>query len=156
MRLADFIVDHLDLILTRWHALARDTVAPALPAEGSALRDHPAQMLKSISASMAAAQDGIPAAPAAPDGNPSPAALHGADRLLSGFTIEELVAEYRALRTSVLRLWMEQERPALASDIDEIIRLNDAIDQAQAESVGRFAAMLKHSQHLFLAVLGHD
>jgi len=159
MRLADFIANHLDLILTRWHALARATALPVLSDDGASLRDHPAQMLRSISASMATAQDGAPVpfqAHAQGGDELSPAARHGAARLLSGFSIEELVAEYRALRTSVLRLWAEQDRPALAVDMDDVIRLNDAIDQAQAESVGRYAAMIKHSQHLFLAILGHD
>lgn len=154
MRLADFIVDHLDLILTRWHALARASALPLLPEDSGTLRGHPAQMLRNISANMITAGGSVAAR--LPDGIASAAALHGADRLISGFTIEQVVAEYRALRTSVLRLWVEQERPAMAGDIDEIVRLNDAIDQAQAESVGRYAAMIKHSQHLFLAVLGHD
>ena len=160
MRLADFIAEYLDLILTRWHALARATALPVAPEIGRGPRDHPARMLQAISARMAAAQAGAatPSAPAedAIDGALSPAAQHGAERLLSGFTIEELVAEYRALRTSVLRLWVERAKPSLADEVDDIIRLNDAIDQAQAESVGRYATMLKQSQHLFLAILGHD
>jgi signal transduction histidine kinase len=35
----------------------------------------------------------------------TPAEQHGAVRAESGFTVEQMVAEYRALRASVIRLW---------------------------------------------------
>jgi signal transduction histidine kinase len=81
---------------------------------------------------------------------------HAEDRLLSGFTIEQLMAEYRAMRASVLRLWHERMRSADEHDLQDMLRFNEAIDQALTESIARYSAMLRESQHVFLAILGHD
>jgi signal transduction histidine kinase len=37
-----------------------------------------------------------------------------------------------------------------------MVRFNEAIDQAQTESMARYAKMLREAQNLFLAILGHD
>ena len=65
------------------------------------------------------------------------AQTHAVLRARSGFDINQLVAEYRALRASVLRLWTDQS-PLEKSGVDDMIRFNEAIDQAIAESVGFF------------------
>ncbi|MDP9109681.1 MAG: HAMP domain-containing histidine kinase, partial [Pseudomonadota bacterium] len=44
----------------------------------------------------------------------------------------------------------------LASEIQDMVRFNEAIDQAQSESMGRYASMLREAQTLFLSILGHD
>ena len=66
------------------------------------------------------------------------------------------MAEYRALRSSVLRLWARQVDITTAGDIQDMIRFNESIDQAQTESMTRYAKMLREAQNLFLAILGHD
>ena len=38
----------------------------------------------------------------------SAATIHGADRLALGLSLNSAVAEYRALRASVIRLWQEE------------------------------------------------
>jgi signal transduction histidine kinase len=43
-----------------------------------------------------------------------------------------------------------------APDLDDIIRFNEAIDQALAESVGFFSAQVDQARNLFLGMLGHD
>jgi hypothetical protein len=50
-----------------------------------------------------------------------------------GFDINQMAAEYRALRASVLRLWLAESPPA-PEDVQDVIRFNEAIDQALAES----------------------
>ncbi len=45
-----------------------------------------------------------------------------------------MVAEYRALRASVLRRWASDQQ-LVTSSIDDILRFNEAIDQAVAESL---------------------
>ena len=76
-------------------------------------------------------------------------------RARSGFDINQLVAEYRALRASVLRLWTQRVR-ARRTDLDDIIRFNEAIDQALAESVAFFSAEVEQARNLLLGMLGHD
>jgi signal transduction histidine kinase len=76
-------------------------------------------------------------------------------RAQSGFDINQLAAEYRALRASVLRLWMDACEPE-GPHVDDVIRFNEAIDQALAESVDFFSAQVEQSRNLFLGMLGHD
>ncbi|HYQ92252.1 MAG TPA: HAMP domain-containing sensor histidine kinase, partial [Candidatus Competibacteraceae bacterium] len=72
-----------------------------------------------------------------------------------GFDINQLAAEYRALRASVLRLWMDGcQREDL--DLEDLIRFNEAIDQALAESIGFFSAQVDRARNLLLGMLGHD
>jgi len=41
------------------------------------------------------------------------------------------------------------------TNLVDIMRFNEAIDQATAETTARFARELRHSRDLFLAILGH-
>ena len=41
-------------------------------------------------------------------------------------------------------------------DLDEMVRFNEAIDQALAESIGFFSAEVDQARNLFLGMLGHD
>jgi signal transduction histidine kinase len=61
----------------------------------------------------------------------------------------------RALRASVLRLWMD-DCTSEVPDLDDVIRFNEAIDQALAESVTFFSAQVEQSRNLLLGMLGHD
>lgn len=90
--------------------------------------------------------------PGAPD---TAAQIHAVIRARGGFNINQLVAEYRALRASVLRLWMD-EFELVAGDLDDVMRFNEAIDQAVAESVDFFNAEVEQSHNLLLGMLGHD
>jgi signal transduction histidine kinase len=67
-----------------------------------------------------------------------------------------MVAEYRALRASVIRLWTRQKGELLPADVEDLTRFNEAIDQSLAESVTRYTEELDHSKEMFLAILGHD
>jgi signal transduction histidine kinase len=81
---------------------------------------------------------------------------HGTGRAGSGFTIGQMVAEFRALRASVTRLWLAEERRMAHTDLTDLIRFNEAIDQAIAESVSRFSQAVAQTQERFLAILSHD
>jgi signal transduction histidine kinase len=89
-------------------------------------------------------------------GSDTAAQSHGAARAESGFTVEQMVSEYRALRASVTRLWIEAAGELSRKDLDDLIRFNEAIDQALAESTSRFTQDLEHSKEMFLGMLGHD
>jgi signal transduction histidine kinase len=89
-------------------------------------------------------------------GAPETAAqTHAVLRARDGFDINQLVAEYRALRASVLRRWMDSRLPN-PPEVEDVIRFNEAIDQAVAESVGHFHAQVERDRALLLGMLGHD
>jgi hypothetical protein len=146
MRLYDFIQGHREHILAEWESFAR-TVSPASGTmDVVALRDHADEMLTVIAADLRTAQNPVQQAEKSKgqaedsDTTATAAEEHGAARAESGFTIEEMVAEYRALRASVLSLWTREAGVLKAEHIDDLIRFNEAIDQSLAESVTEFNA----------------
>ena len=127
------------------------------------LRDHAAQMLEVIAADLdapqnSAQQDSKARGLADADRRQTLTAAqeHGAGRADSGFSVGQMVAEFRALRASVTRLWLADERGKPATDLNDLIRFNEAIDQAIAESITRYSGAIGQSKERFLAILGHD
>jgi len=163
MRLADFILANRELILAEWEAFAK-TCAPASASMGIvALSDHAAEMLMVIARDLQTPQGDLEQSAKSKGLAPPPvsteqtaAEKHGTGRAESGFTIEQMVAEYRALRASVIRLWTRDQSQPTHADLDDLTRFNEAIDQALAESVTRFTEDLDKSKEMFLAILGHD
>ena len=159
--LAQFIRDNTEQILAEWDAFARGLhTTEAL--DVVTLRDHAREMLAAVACALE-----VPAA--APENREAlrkerarerrrvtAAQEHGAGRADSGFTVGQMVSEFRALRSSVVRLWTRELREADVTDIDELSRFHDAIDLAIAESVMRFSEQIKESKERFLAILGHD
>jgi len=82
--------------------------------------------------------------------------LHALSRPSSGFELRELVAEYRALRASVINLWVTSTPEAGLQEMQDLIRFNEAIDQLLAESIASFAHKVDASREDFLGILGHD
>lgn len=161
--LAGFITANREPILAEWEAFAR-TCTPASGAmDLVALRDHANEMLLVIAADLRTPQGGAAQsaksrgnAPAGDGDVPTAAEAHGAGRAESGFTVEQMIAEYRALRASVIRLWTLSRGAARPGDLDDMTRFNEAIDQSLAESISRYTEDLAHSREMFLAILGHD
>jgi signal transduction histidine kinase len=160
MRLSAFILSRLENILQEWEDFA-STLEPLANANKKELRDHAAAVLKVIAADLTRPQaehESIAKSkglgPQATDD--TAAEIHAADRVAAGFSGDQVMAEYRALRSSVLRLWARQVEITTAGDIEDMVRFNEAIDQAQTESMARYAKMLREAQNLFLAILGHD
>ncbi|MEM5340201.1 HAMP domain-containing sensor histidine kinase [Paraburkholderia azotifigens] len=83
------------------------------------------------------------------------ARLHAEDRLSHGFSIDDVVAEFRSLRATVLRRW-QKTSPSGAVAFQEMIRFNEAIDQVLAESVRHYAHRTERIRDLFAGVLAHD
>jgi signal transduction histidine kinase len=78
-------------------------------------------------------------------------------RAQSGFSLIQLASEYRALRASVLRLWAAVNgSEELANVAEDVMRFNEAVDQAIAESVAFYSQEVDRSRQLFLGILGHD
>jgi len=161
MRLSDFILTHIEPIVQEWEDFARAIEPPDAPTDSKTLRDHAARMLTAIAADLDTPQTKQEQSEKSKGRGPrssedTAAETHAVERLLSGFSIEQLVAEYRALRASVLHLWAGESKKGFLTDTHDIIRFNEAIDQAVNESIARYAKLVKQSQNLFLAILGHD
>src|SRR5688500_12628661 len=161
-RLAQFIRDNTERILQEWETFAR-----GLPLGGvmdvAALRDHAAQMLEVVARDLdepQTADEQDSKARGLSDANRrvtvTAAQEHGSGRADSGFSVGQMVAEFRALRASVTRLWLNDDREEVATDMQDLIRFNEAIDQAIAESITRYSGEIGQSKERFLAILGHD
>lgn len=159
MRLALFLEAQRDPILEAAVAYAR-TIPALAEVEAQAIRDDLPHLLQAIAADLRTPQSrtesiakshGDASAPA----SPTPAQIHGLLRARLGLDIEQLIAEFRALRSSILRLWAETYPPG-PNVIDDISRFNEAIDQAVAESVQFHAAETERWRQIFLSVVGHD
>ena len=162
MRLADFILREMESILAQWEAFA----ATRLPAAGHMvsleLRDHAQQILEAMVADLRTSQTAEAQAAKSMGLAPTPIAapetaaqIHALLRAKAGFDIKQLASEYRALRASVLALWMEHSPPEKTALLD-VIRFNEAIDQALAESISHFHVEVQQARNLLLGVLTHD
>lgn len=161
VRLAAFIQQNLEPILQAWEDFARTIEPPALTMDDEALRDHARQMLMVISKDLGTPQTDHERSQkskglAEPERRDTAAEAHAEARLLCGYTVVQLVSEYRALRTSVLTLWAARPEQPSNTDMGDVTRFNEAVDQSLAESVARYEQMVKQSQNMFLAILGHD
>lgn len=162
MRLSRFINEHVDDILVEWECFAR-TLGPAADTMSvPALRDHAKEILRAIALDIESWQNSEQQLqksqgmePDAP-GKESAASIHGALRQASDFSLSQLSAEYRALRATVLRLWLPHVRQMSATTIYEMVRFNESIDQALTESVITYSSRAEQARDLFLAILGHD
>ncbi len=86
----------------------------------------------------------------------SASTIHGQLRFASGFTLQQLIAEYRALRASVLKLWREDDAVTSEAHLEDMIRFNEAIDQSLADAAIAYSEKLSETRDIFLAILGHD
>ncbi|WOD20864.1 sensor histidine kinase [Paraburkholderia kirstenboschensis] len=162
MGLSDFIEADLRGLIEDWADCAL-----ALTQEGSQLtrrelRNSAADILMSVAADMREAQN--PAqqqTKSRGEKNTGHSAFgdvahrHADDRLSHGFSINDVVSEFRALRATVLRRW-QKTSPSGATAFQEMIRFNEAIDQVLAESVRHYAWRTERIRDLFAGVLAHD
>jgi len=162
MRLADFIERDLEAILSEWETFAAAQLPAAVDMDALALRDHAEHLLRAIVKDISSPQNdeereqkskGRAARPI--EARNTAAETHALLRARSGFTINQLAAEYRSLRASVLHLWAKACEPSTI-DPRDVFRFNEAIDQAVAESVAFFSAQIENERNLFLGMLGHD
>ena len=163
MRLADFIEANLEPILAEWEAFARTHVPAGEAMDAAGLRDHAADILRTVARDLRSPQTereradkSMGDAAGRPGAADTAAETHGALRAEAGFTLGQMVSEFRALRASVTRLWRAAGGPSGGPEVEDLTRFHEAIDQALAESVSRYARDLDQSRDMFLAILGHD
>ena len=162
MNLADFIDRNAPAIIAQWESFASSLLPAADGMTTAALRDHASEILRAIAEDLRSPQSAAdqlakskghaPVVKGAPD---TAAQTHALGRANEGFSIRQMVAEYRALRASVLHLWAA-DAPYGPEAIEDIGRFNEAIDQAITESVDFFTTEVERWRAVFLGVLGHD
>jgi len=162
MRLANFILDNMEAILEEWEAFAATLHPGSSGMTSLALRDHAQQILEAVATDLSTPQTREAQSEKSMGrafkilGAPETAAeTHAILRARSGFDVNQLAAEYRAMRASVLRLWIDVSKPD-EIDLDDVVRFNEAIDQGIAESISFFSVQVDQSRNLLLGMLGHD
>lgn len=140
--LLPFIEQNQEQILAQWELFAR-SIPSASRLNPRELRDHAAGILRTITADLKVSQTPLEQSEKSKGRAPSSeqdtqAELHAVDRVAVGFTINDTVSEFRALRASVLQLWADSQRAPASLGTEEMVRFNEAIDQALAESITRF------------------
>lgn len=147
MRLSTFITEQKRPILQKWEDFARTILPAASSMDVEALRDHASLILDTIAADLQTAQSPEEqqrksVGTGKREDRESYAEVHATDRQRVGYNINQLVSEYRALRASVLKLWTEHCGTLQLTDLQDLTRFNEAIDQALAESVARFSSIV--------------
>lgn len=162
MKLDRFLREHMEEILSEWEAFSA-TLVPDGAMSSLALRDHAKGMLQAIALDIATSQDPEQQyqksrgnAPQQAGDAQSAAFSHGGERQASDFSLLQLCAEFRALRATVLRLWLPRLGAMTQEISNQMVRFNEAVDQALAESVVSYSSKADQTRELFLAILGHD
>jgi signal transduction histidine kinase len=162
MKLSSFLVENMETILREWEAFARTQEPAARDMTALALRDHARLILQAIALDIDTVesddeqyQKSRGLAPPS-EGRETAASTHGALRQLSGFSLLQLTAEFRALRATVLRLWLPTVETVTKKSTYDMVRFNETIDQALAESVVTYSERAANTRDTFLAILGHD
>jgi signal transduction histidine kinase len=161
MRLATFIMQHMEPILQQWEDFARTVETPLPKMDAKGLRNHAVHILTAAAEDMLISQTAEQQIAKSQGYAPATsgmeaATIHGETRLTAGFTLAQMVAEYRALRSAVLRLWLNEGFSGRDTDVDDIIRFNEAMDEALAASIGSYEKGVEAARETILGMLGHD
>jgi signal transduction histidine kinase len=163
MRLSDFIVQNVDRIVDEWERFAATLTPAAAQMSSMELRDHAEAILLAAARDMNTAQtkaERIAKAQGEAIGKTptldQAASSHGELRHIVGFDLVQMTSEFRHLRATVVRFWAESHMEPKTSHITDMIRFNEAIDEALAESTAAYADRVTRSRDIFLAILGHD
>jgi signal transduction histidine kinase len=139
MSLPDFIRGRQEEIIREFSAFAQTIMPPGVEMTAAELRDHAKEILAAVVVDMHLRQtpeeqhrksQGRGSARTME----ASGRLHAADRIVHGYTFEAVLAEFRALRASVLRLYAESG----ATDLSDVRRFDEAIDEALTESMNQF------------------
>jgi signal transduction histidine kinase len=139
VRLADFILANVEPILEQWEAFARSVWPAGATADVAEVRDDAEHLLRETAIDMRSGQTSVERA----------GKSNG--RAASGFDLEAVIAEHRALRASVLRLWRESDPTPDLRDVDDLTRFNESVDQSLAHAVRSHVQQVERDRVLALA-----
>lgn len=157
MSMSTFIRANREQIMREFAVFARTLMPPGAEMTELELRDHSDELLTAIVTDILTTQTSDEQGHKS-QGRGSARAmvvsgrLHADDRIQHGFSFRAVLAEFRALRATVLRLY-EASGP---SDATDICRFNEAIDEALTESMERFAVRTDLFRDQFIGMLSHD
>ena len=140
LSLSEFIRSHHEKIIVEFAAFAQTLIPPTVEMTDVELRDHAKELLEAIVEDMQVAQT-VAEQHRKSRGQGSAhtmevsGRLHAADRIRHGYPFQAVLAEFRALRACVLRLYEESG----ATDLTDVRRFNEAIDEGLTESMLQFA-----------------
>lgn len=162
MTLSQFIRETREQLLQEWEEFARIAQPDDANLDRHELRDWAGGLLDAIATEMETSQieadlerSSKKLRPADAPEITEAARTHAMDRLAQGFNLNQMVSEYRSLRTSVAVLWLQQGNFG-REHIQQLIRFDEALDHAMAESIRRYTTVLERARDLFSAALGHD
>lgn len=141
MRLSTFIQSNIEEILVEWDKFAKTLFSSEDKFNAYLLRDHGREVLLELTVDMETNQspqqqaDKSKGAVSPYHPEDSAANVHGVLRHDDGFTASQVAAEFRALRASVLRLWLPKISVMSEEAVVDIVRFNESIDEALADSL---------------------
>ena len=160
MRLADFILANVEPILAEWESFARGIWPNGASADPAEMRDEAEDILRATAVDMQSHQTAAQQAEKSKgesrqwdeSGDLTRAsASHGTGRVASGFDMWAVVAEYRALRASVLRLWRDSGPAPDLRDLDDVTRFNESVDQSLTHAIRSYAEQVERNRKALLA-----
>lgn len=160
--LPEFIEANIECLLEDWQSFARTRLPAAERLSVDALRDGAEAILRAIAADMRSSESATEQLEKSRGELPAMRQLsetarwHAVERLRNGFTLDQLISEYRALRASVVRHWTEDSGKGDPEAFDQLIRFNESLDQSLTEAVAGFNHRLARVRDLFVGMLGHD
>lgn len=152
----------MEQILAEWEAFATSLSTVADKMSSLELRDHAKQILEFVAEDIQRAETTEQTEAKSHGQSPGPTSddsasmIHGKLRYESGFTLLQLIAEYRALRASVLKLWQQNGEDVSVKSAQDTMRFNEAIDQSLADAAVAYSNKVNETRDIFLAILGHD
>jgi signal transduction histidine kinase/CheY-like chemotaxis protein len=159
MRLADFILENVEPILMEWEAFAR-SIWPGAATDPAALRDHAEEILRATASDMKADQSAKQQSDKSKGEGPDDqgrgsvnraSVMHAVARVESKFELGAVIAEYRALRASVIRLWRDSAPDTDVRDLDDLTRFNESIDQSLTQAAHGYADKVARDREGLLA-----
>lgn len=148
MQFHDFILANMEAILKEWEKFAR-SLPPGSTMSIEELRNDAQSILQTISYDMSISETSEQQTTKSKgDAGLNELAMsfarrHASGRYQSGFDINHVVSEYRALRSVVIRLWTDEVGFAGRDTLYQLIRFNEALDQALTYSISEFS---RHTQ----------
>ena len=157
MSLSAFIREHHEEIISEFAVFAKTLMPPGAEMTEAELRDHAEEILTAVVDDISTPQ--TPQEQSLKSRGRGSAnvmeatgRLHADDRIRHGFTFRSVLAEFRALRATVLRLYEESG----GTDLADVRRFNEAVDESLTESMDRFALHTDRFRDQFVGVISHD
>ena len=159
MGLAEFIRSNEEAIVAGWEEFAQTYLPSAKHLDRATIRDHIIGLLRFIADDLDTPETERERSQKAKGQGPEGEGKHGVAasthaelRFDAGFDTIEMIAEFRALRASVIKLW-RGEWSKVDDVLPDLLRFNEAIDQIMTESLYRFVDKLNNSGNKIIGTI---